>query len=396
MRFRRNVWSGLLLALAGAAPLFAAVPADLAPYVESLRKVAPQGKGHREATYAWAELTAKANANDLPVILSGMDGAGPLAENWIRAAVDTIAERQVQQTGKLPLGILESFLAQTRHNPKARRLAYEWIARVDKTAPDRIIPSMLNDPSLELRREAIARLIAEAEKSAAGEDKDAAVKTYRKALDSARDLDQVKAITEALDKLGKPVDLAHHYGFIVDWQLVGPFDNRGGKGYAVAYPPEKAVDLSASYDTEDGKIAWKSHRTEDAYGVVDLNKAIGKHMGVAGYAVAEFNSSERRPVDLRVGSENAVKVWLNGKPIAAAEVYHANSAIDQYVGHGELKAGRNVILVKCCQDEQTVDWAQNWTFQLRVCDASGKAVLASDRGGPNPNPTKPAPPEEDK
>jgi hypothetical protein len=38
-----------------------------------------------------------------------------------------------------------------------------------------------------------------------------------------------------------------------------------------------------------------------------------------------------------------------------------------------------VILVKCLQNEQTEDWAQNWDFQLRVCDATGTAVLSMDR-----------------
>ena len=56
--------------------------------------------------------------------------------------------------------------------------------------------------------------------------------------------------------------------------------------------------------------------------------------------------------------------------------------MDQYVGRGELKAGNNVILLKICQNEQTEAWAQDWKFQLRVCDASGKAILASDRPAP--------------
>jgi hypothetical protein len=80
--------------------------------------------------------------------------------------------------------------------------------------------------------------------------------------------------------------------------------------------------------------------------------------------------------------------------LSEVEVYHANSAIDQYVGRGVLKKGKNVILVKVCQDEQTVDWAQNWVFQLRVCDASGKAILAADRGPANPK-AKPAEPATD-
>lgn len=380
MRFHSAPWL-LLLVLVPAGARAAGSP-GLTPLITALRGVQSEGQGHLAATSAWAELTEQAGAGDLPTILAGMDGAGPLAANWLRAAVDTIAERELQKTGQLPTGALEAFLAQTRHNPRARRLAYEWIARVDPQAPERLIPGMLDDPSLELRRDAVARLLAAAEKSLAAKDTDSALATYRQALNAARDLDQVKQITEALKTLGQGVDLAHHYGFIQDWRLVGPFDNLGGKGFDKAYPPEHSVDLDATYATSDAKLGWTPHHTDDEYGAVDLNKAIGKHMGVAGYAVAEFHSDRRRPIELRLGSENAVKLWLNGKLLASSEAYHSNSALDQYIGRGELEPGRNLILVKVCQNEMTVDWAQSWAFQLRATDASGKAVLSTDRPPP--------------
>jgi hypothetical protein len=189
-------------------------------------------------------------------------------------------------------------------------------------------------------------------------------------------------VTEALKKLGHPVDLDHHYGFLLDWKLLGPFDNHQGKGFDVAYPPESTIDVAATYPVQSGKIRWNSHHASDEYGMVDLNKAIGKHMGAVAYAVAEFQSDMPRPVELRLGSEAANKIWLNGRLLSTAEVYHANGTMDQYIGRGELKPGRNVILLKICQDEQTVDWAQDWKFQLRVCDTSGKAVLAADRPEP--------------
>ena len=69
------------------------------------------------------------------------------------------------------------------------------------------------------------------------------------------------------------------------------------------------------------------------------------------------------------------QVWLNGELLTSNEVYHTNTSIDQYIGRGRLKKGGNAILVKICQNEQTEDWAQRWQFQLRVCDASGSAIL---------------------
>ncbi|MBI3839537.1 MAG: hypothetical protein HY288_16580 [Planctomycetia bacterium] len=355
---------------------------SLAPLLKTIREVGPEGKGNLAASQAWAELAARSDADQLPMILGAIDGASPLAANWLRSAFDAVAERQARKDGKLPIAELEKFLHERQHNSRARRLAYEWIARNDLTAPDRLIPQMLDDPSLELRRDAVARVLMAAEKASAEQNIDLAMSSYRKALGSARDLDQIKVVTEALKKLGQPVDLAHHFGFLLDWKLLGPFDNHQGKGFEVAYPPEATIDVAASYPVQSGKIRWNSHHTSDEYGMVDLNKAIGKHMGAVAYAVAEFQSDKPRPIELRLGSESANKIWLNGVLLSTAEVYHANGTMDQYVGRGELKAGRNVILLKICQNEQTETWAQDWKFQLRVCDATGKAVLATDRPAP--------------
>jgi hypothetical protein len=119
--------------------------------------------------------------------------------------------------------------------------------------------------------------------------------------------------------------------------------------------------------------------TADPYGQVDLNRAVGKQLAAVAYAAAEFESDRDCDVDLRLGTENACKLWLNGKLLMASEVYHSSTAMDQFIGRGALKAGRNLILLKICQNEQTEDWAQVWQFQLRVCDSTGKAILSRDR-----------------
>src|SRR5215471_4555800 len=137
---------------------------DLAPRLQAILAVGERGQGNVAAAKAWQELV-KADAAALPEILAALDRASPLAANWLRGAIDSIAERELASRGKLPMAKLEKFTLDTSHNPRARRLAYEWLARADKTAPDRLIPSMLNDPSTEFRRDAVARLLAEAGKS---------------------------------------------------------------------------------------------------------------------------------------------------------------------------------------------------------------------------------------
>jgi hypothetical protein len=353
---------------------------DVRPLIETIKRVDKYGKGHREAAAAVRQLQQVDGVRPLDV-LNGMDDAGPLAVNWLRGAFETVAQRELI-AGKLSANRLEAFVVDRSHGDQARRLAYEWLGRVDAAAPDRLLPLMLDDPSLELRYDALARRLREIESE---EEKGSPQRTiaarYREALVNARDPDQIKTIVEKLKKLGEEVDLARHFGFVQHWKLIGPFDNREGKGFAAVYPPEQKVDFAASHAGKSGELRWKDFSTDDPYGLVDLNRALGKHMGAVGYAAVEFTSDRERPIELRMGCINACKIWLNGELLLEREVYHTGMEVDQYVGKGKLKLGRNVILVKVCQNEQTEDWAQNWQFQLRVCDSRGTAVLAKAESG---------------
>jgi hypothetical protein len=354
---------------------------EVAPLVKTICAVDTHGKGHREAIAAWKELS-KADASQLTEILSGMRDADLLAQNWIRAAAETVADRQIKSGDKLPVSALEQFLADSRQSPRARRLAYELIAKVDDKAESRLIPALVNDASLELRRDALSLLLKEAAAIDLQSRKSDAVKAYRRIFDAARDVDQIELASEKLLELGEKVDLPRHYGFVLSWKLIGPFDNTDKKGFDIAYPPEKEIDLSATYPGKgDMQVRWLDHTTvdESGMGIVDLNKAIGKHMGVIGYAYAEFIGERERDVELRLGCINGNKIWLNGQLLTANHVYHTGQTVDQYVAKGRLVAGRNTILLKIAQNEQKEDWAQNWQFQLRVCDSIGTAILSRDR-----------------
>jgi hypothetical protein len=100
------------------------------------------------------------------------------------------------------------------------------------------------------------------------------------------------------------------------------------------------------------------------------------------YLATEFYSPASRRVELRLGTPNAWKVWVNGRLLFGREEYHRGMSIDQYKVAADLESGRNVILLKVCQNEQKEDWAQNWKFHLRVCDSIGKAILSTDRPAP--------------
>lgn len=345
--------------------------AEVGPWLAKLRNPGAQGVGNLQAAKAWAELVQQGGAALMPA-LTALDGADAVASNWLRTAVDAISERELKAGRSLPREKLEEFVKDTTHSPLGRRLAYELLIKVDAQAPDRLLPGMLHDPSVELRRDAVARVLRDAERQT---DKQLQIAAYRRALSGARDKDQVDFIARQLKALGEEVDLASHFGFIRTWNLLGPFDGTQGSGFARVYPPENRIDLSASCKGKSGQeLRWIKYTTEDPYGLVDLNKVLGKHKGAVAYALAVVETQEERPVEIRVGSINAVKIYLNGRQLFACEEYHHGMRMDQYVGLGTLRPGRNEVLLKICQNEQQEPWAQDWKFQLRICDAVGTAL----------------------
>jgi hypothetical protein len=354
-----------------------------------------EGKGNAAATRAWS-VVAAAEPSALPAILGAMDGANPLAANWLRAAVDAVASRSGD--GKLPVDDLVRFLGETKHDPRARRLAFDLVKGADPARAEKLLDGMTDDPSVELRRDAVAKIITAADVLKSGDKKAEALAAYQKAFAASRNVGQIKSLATTIRELGGTVDVSGHFGFIRRWQIVGPFDNTEGKGFAAIYPPEQKLDLSAALEGKEGKVSWQPVETGDEYGVVNVNlvypppppPADAKPVegskeglkGVIAYAVTDFVSAEDRPAEIRLGCKNAWKIWLNGRPVFEREEYHRGMEIDQYILPVQLEKGPNTILVKLCQDEQRKPWTTEWEFQLRVCDGVGTAILPAD--GPSP------------
>src|SRR5262249_37306149 len=141
-----------------------------------------------------------------------------------------------------PAKELEAFVLNKQHEAHPRRLAYEWLLKIDPTAEERLIPGMLRDPGAEFRRDAVQRLMDQATAAQSQDEKAAAIKLFQEALLGATDNDQVQAIVKPLKDLGETVDLQKHFGFLATWKLIGPFENHDLIGFAAVYPPEEKLD----------------------------------------------------------------------------------------------------------------------------------------------------------
>ncbi len=316
-------------------------------------------------------VASMAKVADVPRILSAVPVDDRLVQNWIRNAADTALANAQSRGEEIPMEMLRDYLVDTEHPPRARRVAYEWLKEIDPLAASQLLPDFYNDPDLELRYDAVATLIDTSNKL---DDDAKRTELLKLAFASARDANQLSTCATALDQLGVEVDIVEQLGFITTWRILGPFDNVDGDGFAAVYPPEESIDLRTGYDGKNGEVKWQEIVSDAPMGLVDLAEPFDNEKGAVAYAYATIESPQAYTANLRYMSHNATKLWLNGKLVAESVVYHAGGDGDQYIVPVTLKKGKNEILLKVCQNEQTEPWAQSWEFALRVCDPLGGKI----------------------
>ncbi len=156
-------------------------------------------------------------------------------------------------------------------------------------------------------------------------------------------------------------------GFVrdADWLVIGPFDNTDGVGFSKAYPPEEKIDLRATYK---GQFSWTQAKDDFTDAHINFFKIFDDNQWKVAYAYARVTLPTEREAQLGVGSDDEVKVWLNGEEVLNSNIARS-VAIDQDIIPVTLKSGANEILVKICN--RAVDWG----FYLRITDAEGNPYV---------------------
>ena len=126
--------------------------------INSILAIGPEGKGNVNAAEAWKKLTSNSNQETLMMVFEAMNKAEPVASNWLRSAAEVIF-KNMQTDQYDSSGFLGEYFLNENNPSKARRFAFELIRKNDPEAAAEIIPGLLNDPSPELRRDAIDLLI---------------------------------------------------------------------------------------------------------------------------------------------------------------------------------------------------------------------------------------------
>lgn len=203
-----------------------------------------------------------------------------------------------------------------------------------------------------------------------------------------RVIDQMATINEdfLLARIAKEkttVNLADRFakeqGFVNKWLLCGPFDNQGMDGHDRVYPPEKEIDVHAVYVGKHGKeVTWKPNRTPEWTGYVDLLNEFDDTDWTCAYALC-WVTVERgpKPVAFRLGSNDSVKVFLNGTEIWNNKVLRGASP-DEDVVLTSLPEGNSTVLLKICQSEA------RWGFYFRITEPDSVALPEGVHTSPTP------------
>ena len=224
-------------------------------------------------------------------------------------------------------------------------------------------------------RDAINAIMRLANRAVNDANKDEARRLYRVAFDNATNQSQIRKAAEELHPLGIDVNIADKLAFVLDWLVLGPFDNPEKSGFTTAYAPEKELTLRGTFKgKDDADIKWRRARTFDDFGVIDLREDVAPIDNAAAYAYTTITSTEDMEVQIRGGSDDTMTVWLNGEKVMSVEKWIGASTMDQHRATAELKKGKNTILVKICQGPADPRWTNGWAFQLRICDSEGRPM----------------------
>ena len=136
-------------------------------------------------------------------------------------------------------------------------------------------------------------------------------------------------------------EVAEHEDYITGWQVSGPYrqgNKKGNELFDVPFPPEDP-------DAED--VEWKEQPVTDdpaRYWFIDLARSCGGSHPV-GYLRTYLWSPKTQQVLLELGSDDGIKVWLNGAVIHANNVPRGCDRAQDKV-KTKLNEGWNELLLK--------------------------------------------------
>jgi len=173
--------------------------------------------------------------------------------------------------------------------------------------------------------------------------------------------------------------------FITDWLLCGPFPNEGGQtintdflaevGGETKINPVAGMTVSSS-SVPGGKVRWQLVQT-DVTGKLDLVRHLQPNQKNVAYAAATVICPKRTHAILKVGSNDRVKVWVNGDLVHYYSTARSSGPDADHLPIS-LNPGKNLLLAKI--DNEGAGWHFYARMEELIAIDEHLAVLKPDLG----------------
>ena len=175
---------------------------------------------------------------------------------------------------------------------------------------------------------------------------------------------------EAMQNLSKSREYFAKIGSVMNWQIVGDFENISASGFDKNYAPINHPEADYVFKNKIGAdVQWFNLVNQIPGRWIDFTNNFYCNNTLV-FAQTFCQSLAEQTVNFRIGTSGSLKVWVNDQLIFSEEDERNNGA-DTYVFPVKLNKGNNRILLQIGCSEIT-----QCNFMFRVTD--GKSELKND------------------
>ncbi len=364
---------------------FAAAPVETQPALL-------MAMAERDRTAASETLDKSAQSSNAELKIAALDLLGRLDAPGMAAAYREVAERGSELVKPIAIkGALQ--VAQGRLKSGDREQAFDLFREALQFA------AATSDQRLEALKGIIATEHAKALELTSGLLKDAVLSSdaaqgvvklaarleaprdqetaekYLSGLLNGNFSDDIKTqATAQLRRFGiDPQAPAKSKGYLLDWWISTPIQDPEQKGFGQKFYPEEQVEKNAPIDFEGmfligpRRIRWRKIEALSPDGRVDLVALFRRSENVLVYAYAEIKRTVEEEASFKMGSDDGIACWLNGKRVHAKDITRKYIP-DEDAVRVRLQAGTNRLLLKVTQR------SDDWSFSFRLLDREGKPI----------------------
>ena len=233
--------------------------------------------------------------------------------------------------------------------PEDRKLVLGGLGSAGSAKALTLVERYLKDPQLQVEAAQAAVLIADQMRKSDAIRAKASLKNVIEAVTDPRIRQKAQDVINEMEQ---------YEGYILAWLSAGPYFEKDKESSAIfdtAFEPEKP----------DAKnVKWKRLTQGVGSWEINLEAAFGGRDHCAAYMKTSIWSPAQQNARLELGSDDAIKTWLNGKLVHANFTNRGLSPRQDLVKVKLLK-GRNKLLLK------VVDHEGGWAFCCRLRKPDG-------------------------